>query len=90
MLANGVGAVQHSGMESGQESVDSILAHCPISSAQSSNGAASLSTYATSDAMPTCWESGGTQTAGVPGCSNASSQDAPELQPDAPPHPYGQ
>ena len=90
MLANGAGAVQHSGMESGQESVDSILAHCPISSAQSSNDAAGPSTDAASNALPACWESGSMQAAGVPRFLNASSQDAPELPPDEPPHPCGQ
>ncbi|KAH7010618.1 uncharacterized protein B0I36DRAFT_356536 [Microdochium trichocladiopsis] len=53
------------------------LTRSPISSAQSSNGAAGLSTDATSNALPT-------------GFSNASSQDAPELPPDEPPHPCGQ
>lgn len=66
------------------------MTHSPISSAQSSNGAACLSTDATSNALPTSWECGSTQTAGVPGCSNASSQDAPELPPDEPPYPCGQ
>ncbi|KAH7012578.1 uncharacterized protein B0I36DRAFT_399230 [Microdochium trichocladiopsis] len=70
MLANGAG-------DSRQQSVEYALTLSPISSAQSSNGAAGLSTDATSNALPT-------------GCSNASSQDAPELPPDEPPHPCGQ
>ena len=90
MLANGAGAVQHSGMESGQESVDGILAHCPISSAQSSNDAAGPSTDAASNALPACWESGSMQAAGVPRFLNASSQDAPEHPPDEPSHLCGQ
>ena len=90
MLANGAGAVQHSGRDSGQESADDVLAHCPISSAQPSDGAADLSTYTASTNLPTSWESGGTQTTRAPGCSNASSQDAPELPPDEPSHLGGQ
>ena len=64
MLVNGA-------EDSRQQPVEGALTHSPISSAQSSNDAAGLSTNATSNALPTCWESGGTQTAGVPRCSNA-------------------
>jgi len=76
--------------DSREQPREGALTHSPISSVQASNGAAGLSTDTTSNVLPTCWESGGTQTAGVAGCSNASSQDAPELPPDEPPHPYGQ
>ena len=37
---------------------------------------------AASNAVSTCWESGGTQVAGVLRFSNASSQDALELEPN--------
>ncbi len=82
-LANEADTVQHSGRDNGQESVNSVLAHGPIPSVQSPKDAAGLPTDAASNAVPTCWESGGTQAAGLSCCSNASSQDKPEPKRDS-------
>ncbi|KAH8744607.1 hypothetical protein F5883DRAFT_722187 [Diaporthe sp. PMI_573] len=87
MLGSGAGEVQHSSRDIRQRSIDEgALGHCAIPSAQSSNGASGLSTDAASNALPTCWESRGTPSAGVPSCTNTSLQDGPELQPDDPSH----